>query len=88
MVRVTVELVPASGGPTRLLGVAKICNDGEGTPDTGNYTIELSKFDGNGVWRRGKLEGFPRLRLGGWDLLFRALYAVVGFRNDVPPEDR
>lgn len=33
------------------------------------------------TWRVGTLKGFPRLDLGPWDLLFRALGLLVGMRN-------
>lgn len=33
------------------------------------------------VWRKGRVEGFPRKNRGGWDLLFLALRACVGDRN-------
>ena len=87
MILVTVELVPASGGPKRHLGTAKIVNDGTGSAAVGNYRFELSKWGQPGwglpsrVWRRGQIEGFPRKKLGPWDLLCRALAACVGDRN-------
>lgn len=33
------------------------------------------------IWKKAYVEGFPRLRLGPWDLLFRALGAMVARRN-------
>lgn len=87
MVRVTIDLVSANDGSVRNLGVAEIANDGTGTGDIGNYKIALSKFGGKGVWRKGTLQGFPRKALGGWDLLFRCLEAVVGYRNRKAPDE-
>lgn len=83
MVVVRVELWPGGDrSKARLLGEARIANDGgQRTDSRGDYTVELSKFNGTGVWKRGRVTGFPRLRLGGWDLLFRALRATVGARN-------
>lgn len=33
------------------------------------------------TWKKGRVEGFPRLRLGPWDLLFRALGSLISDRN-------
>lgn len=33
------------------------------------------------TWRVGRLEGFPRQRLGPWDLVFRALGELISNRN-------
>jgi hypothetical protein len=33
------------------------------------------------TWRKGYVEKFPRRRLGPWDLVFRALGAVIRKRN-------
>lgn len=85
MVRVTVELIPGGTGEPRVLGVAHIINDASGDADTGNYIVELKKSpeyaSKPGNWKRGRIVGFPRRRLGPWDLLFRALRCVVGDRN-------
>jgi hypothetical protein len=35
----------------------------------------------NILWKTGRVEDFPRKRLLGWDLLYRALHATVGDRN-------
>ncbi len=79
MIRVTVELLP-KGDPSRarLLGTATITNDCTGDAERGNYRVELARgpeCSGRpGVWRQGRVEGFPRRgRLGPWDLLLRAL---------------
>lgn len=88
MVRVEITLVPSDGSPERLLGRGKIVNTGEGTNALGTYRVELEKSPeyakasnvGN-LWRKGRVQRFPRLRLGPWDLLFRALLAAVGDRN-------
>lgn len=84
MIRVTVELVSAvNPSRNRLLGVAKIVNDGAGSETHGNYRVELSKAGRavSQVWRHGYVEGFPRKNRGGWDLLFLALRSCVGSRN-------
>jgi hypothetical protein len=33
------------------------------------------------TWRKGRVEGFRRLKLGPWDLLFRALAQLLADRN-------
>ena len=83
MIRVTVELVPhGDESRKRHLGTAVIVNDATGTHWTGNYRVVLSKMGRpDEFWRRGGVEGFPRLRLGAWDLLYRALRETVGSRN-------
>lgn len=82
MLRITVELLPL-GDETRArhLGTAIIANDATGSRARGNYTVRLSKRgQPKSVWRRGRVEGFPRQRLGAWDLLYLALRATVGDR--------
>lgn len=55
---------------------------------SGDYSVNLLRSPeyakpGNvgKSWRKGKVEGFPRLKLGPWDLLLRALVSAVGKRN-------
>lgn len=83
MVVISIELWP-QGDPThrRSLGLAHIENDGSGDASTGNYKVTLFGFGERAqVWKVGRVEGFKRLKLGGWDLLYRALKACVGERN-------
>lgn len=80
MVKITVELVSARTGQTKVLGTAIIANTGEGDESTGNYSVTLNGWNRK-AWRRGKVLGFPRKRLGPWDLVFRALRETVGSRN-------
>lgn len=83
MIVVTIELWP-HGRHDRavLLGSATIANDGTGTLDSGNYEVTLSRRgNATSLWKLGRVEGFPRKRLGGYDLLFRALREIVGGRN-------
>lgn len=91
MIRVTVELWP-HGDKSRKwhLGTAIIANDGTGTEEIGNYRVTLSKWGRpQRVWRRGRVEGFPRKSRGPWDLLYRALQATVGARAPAEcPGDR
>lgn len=76
MLRITIEFVP-HGDESRaeVLATASIANDGTGTPTRGNYRVWLSKRKSLDVWKRGTVEGFPRQRLGPWDLLCWALLA-------------
>ena len=88
MIRVTVELVSAiHPSRNRLLGVAYISNDGEkfhaSNGTRGDYNVEITKAGVTGaIWKRTRVLGFPRRRLGAWDLLFRALRDIVGQRNE------
>lgn len=84
MILVTVELISARTGKRSTLGTAKICNDVRRTIQTtgvlGDYTCEFRDKAGR-PWRQARVEKFPRKRLLAWDLLYRALAAVVGSRN-------
>lgn len=71
----------------RTLNEITITNDGTGSASVGNYDVVISRrggFKGSGrwrillpdpksVWRRIRLEGFPRKSRGAIQLLFRAL---------------
>lgn len=83
MLRITIELLPfGSEARKRHLGTMEISNDGTGDLEIGNYDVRLSKWGRPGqTWRRGRVEGFPRRRLGPYDLLYRALLATVSERN-------
>ncbi len=82
MIRVTIEMIPLGIGKPRHLGTIEIANDASGTSNTGNYDAALSRRDKPArAWRRVRVEGFPRLRLGAYDLLYRVLHAAVSARN-------
>lgn len=84
MIRVTVELLRRGSEKDReTLGVAEIVNVG-GTPQKGDYAVRLMGKGGR-AWKTGTVEGFLRRRLGGWDLLFRALGGVIAGRNPRVP---
>lgn len=74
MIRVTVELVPHSiEERKRVLGVAKIINDGTGTLTKGNYKVILFS---NGVkYKMAEVKGFPRTTTSAWKLLYKSLIA-------------
>ncbi len=83
MLRITIELLPKGRlDKARHLGTGYISNDGTGAGGIGNYDVTLSQRGRPGcVWKRGRVIGFPRKRLGAWDLLFRVLQVTVGNRN-------
>lgn len=83
MLVIKVELWP-HGDESRKknLGIAHIANDGTGNLSRGNYWVKLFKWDtGKRVWKEGEFKDFPRIKLGPWDILYRALSVTVGDRN-------
>lgn len=89
MLVIRVELWPHGREEDReLLGIATVSNDGTGDKHTGNYTVALSKWEPHAdqLWKSDYVKGFPRLKRGPWDLLYRALRACVGKRNPHPNE--
>lgn len=86
----------------RELGRIMIANVG-GSAERGDYEVVIPKSGeyakSPGIWKRGRVSNFPRLRLGPHDLLLRALIACIGERSkhemiqrggadltDAPPE--
>ena len=83
MIRVTVELLSGGFGPAEHIGTAYITNDGTGTKTSGNYDVWLSQRGRpSWTWREGEVQGFRRKKMLAWDLLYLALKACVGDRND------
>ena len=88
MIRVTVELIPKGIGEPRMLGIATISNDGKRSQAMegrrGSYSVRLSKWTPkqNETWKRGRVDDFDRKKRGPWDLLYLALKACVGDRNN------
>lgn len=83
MLRITVELLPfGDATKAKVLGVCHLVNDGSGTLTQGNYYARFSRTGARGWWKTGEVKGFPRKRLGQWDLLYRALRSIVGDRNE------
>jgi hypothetical protein len=70
------------------LGRGTITNDQSGDLEIASYDVSLDWLSPQsrqmrkrrGAWRRGRVEHFPRHRLGPWDLLYRALKDTVGKR--------
>lgn len=83
MLVVKIELWPhGDESRARVLGRAEIANDGSGTRTRGNYVVRLFRdMTTQTEWRSAIVTGFPRLRLGAFDLLFRALVNTVGNRR-------
>lgn len=86
MLYVRIELWPRGvREKARVLGEGTITNTGIGGPTLGEYSVKLMKSPeyskSGGIWKRGSVMSFPRLKLGPWDLLYRALKATVGSRN-------
>jgi len=84
MIVIKAELWPfGSEEHKQNLGHATIVNDGSGDNSTGNYKVTLfTKHEKPRVWKVGNITGFPRLKLGAWDLLYRGLKSLVGDRNE------
>lgn len=83
MIVVEVSLWP-HGDPTRKkhLGTAVIANDATGSATKGNYRVSLSQRGLSlKTWKCGHIRGFPRRRLGAWDLLLCALAGICGPRT-------
>jgi hypothetical protein len=81
MIVVRIELWPGGDkNRSQLLGVGVIANDGAGSTIEGNYKYQI--FGKKNVpLRAGKVTGFPRKQLLGWDLLCRVLKQAFGDRN-------
>lgn len=62
---------------------AYVCKCAEGLLLRGNAEVSyiLTRMDERGAWKKGRIENFPKIRLGPHDLLYRVLKSVVGWRN-------
>ena len=88
MIHITIEMWPGGDKTkSKLLGEGYITNQG-GTREVASYYVQLLKSPeyakpGNEgqLWKDGNVSGFPRQRLGPWDLLLRSLLASVGYRS-------
>lgn len=80
MIVVKIEMYPGGDKTKKYpLGVIIITNDGTGTAKEGNYDVALSHagvyVNRKGIWKKGKVRGFPR-KLSPYHLLARALRAA------------
>ena len=87
MLVVKIELWPGGDeSQARTLTTGRIYNDGHspGHPRRGNYEVALNGQGRNrgGLWRTGRVENFPRLSSGPWELLRRALNSVLKENGD------
>lgn len=82
MMRITLDLLPKGNEGRKVhLGTIQIANDATGTDARGNYRFTLSKRGYPlSVWKEGTLTGFPRKRLGPYDLLLLCLVHVLSDR--------
>ncbi len=89
MLVIKIELWPGGDkSRARSLGEAEIANVG-GDAQIGDYAVRLLKWGGGRrTWKKGEVRGFPRLRLGPWDLLYRALASIVAGRSPSVPFPR
>jgi hypothetical protein len=81
VIRIRIDLIPGGVGAPRHLGTVTIANDCTGSKGSGNYVAKLSTKRAGRLWRQTRVKGFPRQRLGVYDLLYRVLRDVVGGRN-------
>lgn len=78
MIVVKVELHSAITGKVTEIGRALIVNDGTGTKDRGNYTINIMrKGSKNIVQKQSVVKNYPRLSYPVWELIRRALGGKV-----------
>jgi hypothetical protein len=83
MVVVKVEMWPRGNeSESYSLGTLTIALDpGTSTPTLRNYTWRITRFRDKGTWKSGRIEGHTPKTRGPWDLIFRILKGVVGYRN-------
>lgn len=68
MIKITVELLPYGNEINKkILGSAKIWNDGTGTKNKGNYCFQL--FGKSRKLREGEIKNFSRLKKHAWYLI-------------------
>lgn len=86
MLRVAIDYVPyGDERRTERIASALIVNDGTGDPESGNYDITFflryepggAAPDPDAIWRKVRVEDFPREVLSPWHLLRRALTAAL-----------
>ena len=78
MLKVTIEIWPG-GSPVgkRELATGIIGNDLTGTKTRGNYKARFTKVGkSNAIYKKVRVENFPRTRKTAWELLYLALKEV------------
>lgn len=82
MLEVTITFRHSVTGKTANIANAIIANDGTGDKSLGNYKVVLYETRGvKEIRTEGRVVDFPRLKLGPWDLLYRALRETVGEKS-------
>lgn len=82
MIVLRMELWPhGNEAEKETVATATIVNDGSGSPTVANYDVEL--FNGKRLWKKCRVENFPRKKLLGWDVLCRAMAQMLGERNGI-----
>ena len=87
MLRYTVSLVPRGDESKAIeIGRAEVWNvGGNASATSGDYGARLRGgfpgWGGKGSWKRGTVTGFPRKRLGAWDLFYRSMAACIADRS-------
>ena len=75
MIKITVEVIPFGVEKwKKKVGEMTIANDGTGSGSRGNYKYNMSTK--NRIWRKGRIEDFPRLSCSVWNLIYRVLRGV------------
>ncbi len=80
----TVVIINTGGGTPELGNYdAYVCKCAEELRLTEHEGISyvLTRMDERGAWKKGTIDNFPRLKLGPYDLLYRVLKSVIGWRN-------
>jgi hypothetical protein len=74
------------------VGVVEIVNDGTGSSESGHYNVNIYSPPEPGerstVWKHGRVENFPRLEAGYYELLFQSLQACLTKSLPVPASPR
>lgn len=78
MIKVIVELHPFGISENKkVIGEAKIWNDGSGDHTSGNYKFEIYRKGSKKVWKEGEVKNFPRTKLNVWHLMYRCFMSVL-----------
>ena len=78
MIRITADLIPFGFEEKKtIIGSCEIINDGTGTREIGNYTLEIKTTLGNNSMSNLiRITNFKRLEKDVWELLYRGLKEI------------
>jgi hypothetical protein len=84
VLRITIEMVPhGDESRKRVIYVAKIINLLTGTKTRGDYGMIMYRGRSTkAIWKKCRINGFPRKQRNAWDLLYRGLREIIGGRNN------